>query len=338
MRPIRLLFLSDTHLGFDLPERPRVEKCRRGEDFFANYALALAPAFRGEVDAVVHGGDVLYRSRVQPGLVRRAFEPLIAIAEEGTPVFIVPGNHERSHIPHGLLVAHRRLHVFDRPRSVRLETEGGTLAIAGFPFAADARERFAALVERTGWTALEADRRVLCVHQAFEGARVGPADFTFRDAPDVVRHRDVPRAFDAVLSGHIHRAQLLRHDLAGRPLVTPVAYPGSIERTSIAERSETKGFLRIELPARPEPLRWQFERLPARPMEIVELEPGGRSLSDLGQELSRALGAVHPRSVVTVRTRGEGAAWPDGFGERFVRALAPPEMTIALAAPRPVLR
>ena len=59
---LRVLLLADTHLGLDLPLRPRVDRRRRGPDFFANTARALEPALRGEVGLVVHGGDLLYRS------------------------------------------------------------------------------------------------------------------------------------------------------------------------------------------------------------------------------------------------------------------------------------
>ena len=71
---IKVLLLADTHLGFDLPLRPRVVKRRRGPDFFANTRLALQPALRSDVDLVVHGGDLLYRSKVAPGLVAQALE------------------------------------------------------------------------------------------------------------------------------------------------------------------------------------------------------------------------------------------------------------------------
>ena len=76
-QPLRVLLLADTHLGFDEPRRPRVEKRRRGPDFWANYHRALAPAREGRVDLVVHGGDLLYRSKVPPGLVAAALEPLL---------------------------------------------------------------------------------------------------------------------------------------------------------------------------------------------------------------------------------------------------------------------
>ena len=60
---VRILFLADTHLGFDLPLHPRVERRRRGDDFFANFRLALEPALRGEVNLVLHGGDIFFSSQ-----------------------------------------------------------------------------------------------------------------------------------------------------------------------------------------------------------------------------------------------------------------------------------
>src|SRR3970282_1922506 len=90
--PLRLLLLSDTHVGFDLPLRTRVERRRRGHDFLACYERALEPALRGEVDLVVHGGDVLDRPHVPAAFVDLALAPLRRVAETGVPVFVVPGN------------------------------------------------------------------------------------------------------------------------------------------------------------------------------------------------------------------------------------------------------
>ena len=117
---IRILFLADTHLGFDLPFRPRIQRRRRGPEFFANFERALRPALRGRVDCVVHGGDIFYRSKVPPQLVAMAFEPLKKVADQGTPVYLVPGNHERSAIPHSHLAEHPGIHIFDRPRTYLL--------------------------------------------------------------------------------------------------------------------------------------------------------------------------------------------------------------------------
>ena len=259
---VRVLLIADTHLGFDLPHRPRSYRLRRGEEFFAGFERALEPAFRGEVDLVVHGGDVFFRSQVKPGLVYRAFEPLRRVADAGVPVVVVPGNHERSAIPYPLLAAHPGVHIIDRPRTFALHLRGVDVAVAGFPCERNGiRDRFAGLVEATGWTSLRADLRLLCVHQSVEGATVGPANYVFRRDPDVVAGRDLPRGFAAVLAGHIHRHQVLTADLSGRPFAAPVFYPGSTERTSAAENGEEKGFLTIDLEPGPDGGRvrdWAF--------------------------------------------------------------------------------
>ncbi|MFC2025933.1 hypothetical protein ACFLUC_01930 [Chloroflexota bacterium] len=56
---IRILLVADTHLGFDMPFRPRVQKQRRGPDFFANFESALKPALCEQVDLAVHGGGFI---------------------------------------------------------------------------------------------------------------------------------------------------------------------------------------------------------------------------------------------------------------------------------------
>ncbi len=332
----RILFLADTHLGLDLPAHPRVVRRRRGDDFFANFDRALAPAREGRVDLVVHGGDVFYRSRIPPDLVTRAFAPLATVADLGVPVYVVPGNHERSAIPFPLLAAHPRIHVFRSPRTYTLALPGLTLALAGFPFVRGAiRTSFASVVENTGWRDAPADVRLLCMHQAVEGARVGPADFTFRDGDDVVRARDIPQGFAAVLSGHIHRAQRLSTDLAGKSLHTHVLYPGSIERTSFAERDESKGFLIVEVAASDraggEVVGARFRKLPARPMRDVMVNVHGLALDAIARRIADALAALDVDAVARLTLEGTARHGARGaVTAAFVRDLAPPTMNVEL--------
>lgn len=332
--------MADTHLGFDLPLRPRVKRRRRGPDFFANFERALAPALAGEVDCVVHGGDVLYRSRVPRQLVSMAFGPMMRVADRGVPVVVVPGNHERSAIPYPLLAAHPQIHILQAPRTISLELGGTKVAVAGFPFVrTELRTRFPELVESTGWRDVEADVRLFIVHQTVEGAKVGPVGYTFRRGGDVVRGRDLPRGFAAVLAGHIHRHQVLTHDLAGRPLAAPVFYPGSVERTSAAERNETKGFLTLEIEPDDDGGRlrdWRFHELPVRPMVDVELRPAGLGREELIRRLREELGRIDPDAVVRVRIVGEVEASAGGvLGAASVRALVPSTMTVSVSFPRP---
>ena len=336
---LRVLLLADTHLGFDDPARPRVVRRRRGPDFFACYERALRPALRREVDLVVHGGDVFYRARVPPSLVRRAMEPLLRVAELGVPVLVVPGNHERSRIPFPLLARHPLLHVFDVPRTVRVDARGVRVALSGFPFARVVDgPAFAALLSRTRWREHDADVRLLCIHQSVEGARVGAHDFTFRRGPDVVPGAAIPHGFAAVLSGHIHRAQVLVTDLAGAPLAAPVLYPGSIERTSYAERFETKGYVTLRIAPGPDGGRLVerlFHPLPARPMHLLELDVDGVDALRLRRHIAARLAGIEPDAVV--RVAADGVPRPDAaalLSAPALRTLAPETMTIEVAPPR----
>jgi len=231
---------------------------RRGPEFFEAFEAALAPARRGEVDAVLHGGDLLYRSRVPAWLSDAALAPLRRVADDGLPVLLLPGNHERGGVPHPLLALHRNLHVFDRPRTVALEAGGVRVAFTGFPYAREVRDRFAALLAAARAGAPAADVRLLCLHHCVEGATCGPGDFTFRAGPDVIPRAALPRDVAAVLCGHVHRHQVLHAD--GLP---PVVYAGSTERTSRAEAGETKGVVLLTFD--PDGLvRTEFRPLPGR--------------------------------------------------------------------------
>ena len=118
---------------------------------------------------------------------------------------------------------------FDRPRSVVLEARGVRAAFIGLPFTHEIRRRFPEMLAAASCDTSGADVRVLCLHQCIEGATCGPGNFTFRSGADVIRTADLPRDVAVVLTGHIHRHQVLR--FAGCP---PVVYAGSVERTSFA--------------------------------------------------------------------------------------------------------
>jgi DNA repair exonuclease SbcCD nuclease subunit len=331
---LRVLFVSDTHLGFDLPARPRVDRRRRGPDFFACFDRALEPARRGEVDAVVHGGDLLYRSRVPASLVGRALQPLLRVADAGVPVLLVPGNHERSTLPFPLLAAHPRLHVFHRPSTLVVERSGLRVAFGGFPHDRSVRRSFPALFAATGLRDAAADARVLCLHQSVEGATCGPPPgYTFRDGDEVVRAGDLPGDVAVVLCGHVHRHQVLRRDLRGRPLRAPVVYAGSVERTSFAERDETKGFVVAAIGAGGPGGRLvacDFRPLPARPMRVHDLPDRGR---DLEREVVAAITAAPPDVVLQLRVSA-ALAGAEALRAERLRALGPPSANVTVAVRR----
>jgi len=331
---IRILFLADTHLGFDLPFRPRIQRRRRGPEFFTNFKRALQSAVKGRVDCVVHGGDLFYRSKVPPRLVTMAFEPLKQVADQGIPVYLVPGNHERSAIPHRYLAEHPRIHIFDRPKTFLLHKGGSTMALTGFPFVRHGiREKFLHLLDQTGRRHVSANTQLLCIHQSIDGATVGPAHYVFRYAPDVINASEIRAGFTAVLSGHIHRFQVLTNDLNGNALPTPVFYPGAIDRTSFAEKNEEKGYLILELEA--DGLndgrlrRWRFHELPTRPMIQINLHPGDMDAAKLRSYLESTIGELPQDGIVKLKIHGRiSQAAMVVLRAASLRALAPPTMNI----------
>ena len=342
--------MADSHLGFDLPVRPRVQRRRRGFDFQGNHDRALAAALEIGADLVVHGGDLFHRPGALPSLAYQAFQGLLKVADAGIPVFVVPGNHERARIPHPHLASHPNLHVFATPRTVQSAANGVRVAVAGFPYRRrKVRDDFPELVRETGVLDRAADLRLLCMHHCVEGATVGPSDFTFRNAPDVVRGADLPSAVAAVLSGHIHRPQILTHDLRGRVLRAPVVYPGSVERTAFAEIGEEKGFFVLDFSPGPDGGRLsghRFVRLPARPMEVVEIlreavknngemvrslpkSPGTWTAEELRERIGAAVTAAPDDAVL--RLRIHGAVPPEArisVSAARLREMAPPEMNL----------
>ncbi len=329
--------LADTHLGFDQPRHPKVQKRRRGPDFWDNYHRALEPARRGEVDLVVHGGDLLFRSKVRGDLVLEAFAPLKSIADQGIPVVLVPGNHERSHIPFPIFGHHPGVFIFDRPQTVIVEISGLSVGLSGFPNVRRGIDQaFPKRLAETRWRDHSPQIRVLCIHQTVEGAKVGPTDYTFRQGEGIIKAQDLPQGFAAVLAGHIHRHQVLTRDLRGDPLPLPVLYPGSIERTSWAERTENKGFLRVDIDSHGEAgtvASWRFVELPTRPMIEVKVSSHG-SPKKVEALLRSELHALPHDAVVRVRVEG-GSGRSLGISAAELRRLGFPTQTVAWVQSRP---
>ncbi len=340
---IKILFLADTHLGFDYTFKPRVMRRRRGLDFFRNYERALEPAYRGEVDLVCHGGDIFYRSKVPARLVDMAIEPLRRVADRGVPVYLVPGNHERSMIPFRILAAHANIFIFEKPMCYRVEAQGRRFVLAGFPFIKDGiRGKFKRILHKTAWRDMRAETYILCMHQSVDGCTMGPKNFTFRGGEDVVNIHDIPQEFCCVLSGHMHRGQVLDRDLKGMPVPTPVLYPGSIERTSFAEKDEKKGYLIIQISSDDNEdcqLRWKFHELPARPMVQLEFDAYAKGGVCFETWLKERIRSVPEDSIVKLRIHGEPS--PEVLTmirAGSIRSIAPQTMNVSVTMPMELFR
>jgi DNA repair exonuclease SbcCD nuclease subunit len=328
---IRIRFFADTHLGFDYPIKPRITRRRRGQDFFDNFQFVLDGASAAKIDLLVHGGDLFFRSLIPPKIIDLAYSALFEFAEKGIPILIVPGNHERSRLPASLYLTHPNIYVYAKAMTYTFEIRGRRVCLSGFPFErGDIKQSFKTILNSTGWEGTNGDLRILCIHQAVEGAQVGPSNYTFRNGKDVIRLADIPDAFDAILVGHIHRKQILNRSN------TPVIYPGSTERTSFAEKDEDKGFCDITFQNN-DNNGWHMEeldfiRLPSRPMVDLYLNENV-SEDNLAKFLQAKVGKLHQDAIVRIRSRGT----PDnGLKKRltsdFLRRLFPSTMNVQLGS------
>ena len=332
---LRIFFFADSHLGFDDPVRPKIERRRRGEDFHTNYLRILEHAKQSSADLVIHGGDMFFRSKVPYSLVAKAFAPLLELADRGIPVVIVPGNHERSKLPVSLFEHHENIFIFEKPQTFLLHIKGLTLSVAGFPCLRNGiRDRFKELYGQTGQNQIRADFKLLVLHQAIEGAVVGHQNFQFRFGPDIIRGRDLPNGINAILSGHIHRAQVLKYDISGQQLNAPVFYAGSIERTSLAERNEVKGYFEFEV-ARSSSnsilMSTLFHELPVRPMHVILVHLNQMPCDQLYKELLAEIGSLPHDSIVHIRLNGafdtEKFPW---LSAPVLRSMLPKTMNIEM--------
>jgi DNA repair exonuclease SbcCD nuclease subunit len=261
-----------------------------------------------------------------------AFEPLKRVADTGIPVYVVPGNHERSSIPYHILAAHPNIFVFDQPRCFQREIDGLRISLAGFPFLRHGiREKFKRVVERIGWKETQADMHILCMHQSVDGATMGPKNFMFRGGAEVIDIREIPAGFAAVLTGHMHRHQVLQKDLRGKSVATPVLYAGSIERTSFAEKDETKGYMIVELDDSGE-VQWYFHELPTRPMISLEIDLTGMNADTFSAWLRAIVTKIPGNSIVKMKISGQTCGkMTDVLRNESLRSLLPTTVNISVA-------
>ncbi|MFT6157522.1 MAG: DNA repair exonuclease SbcCD nuclease subunit [bacterium] len=295
---MKLLHLTDTHLGIRRSYEGAHAGWTRAHDHAAAMEHALAPALRGEVDAVIHSGDVFDRSRPPQSAIATADRLLRAVARR-VPTFVIPGNHDRNGVCRTLPIGAPGLTVCDRPTRVVI----GGVAIGLVPY-----RRTPSAWVHAAEQAVGIGTDWLVAHQGFDGQAVPGLTFRIGKPADTLGAQHIPRRVSHVLCGHIHPRQAVQLD--GCTVVTP----GSTERTSWSEANQTKGYAIWDSDkSRP----WQFIDLPSRPMVVV------RSQADLYR--------IEPGSLVRcplafrqdALARGGLLTWPRVSHQRLAHQSSP---------------
>lgn len=300
---VRILHVSDTHLGTRRYVRGGPPGWSRAHDHHAAFRRAVSPALRGDVDLVVHTGDVFDRSRPPARWVAAGAALLEEVARR-VPLVLISGNHDRRGIRRHLPLTVPGLHVVDSPTRLRIRD----VVLALVPYRRTA-EAWAAAAHR----AVGPGADLLLCHQSFHGSRVPGLVFRVGHHRETVGEAHLPPGIRHVLCGHIHPRQALRVGPA------EVVHPGSSERTAFSERGEPKGYAIWGL-ART--VSWRFVDLPARPMRVVTtpaeaaaVQPGDlvRLAADLPESDLLARGAFlvgPPRTALSTPRRPQSATTP----------------------------
>ena len=212
----RVIHTGDTHIGYQQYHVPE-----RRQDFLAAFRTVVRDAIDGDVDAVVHAGDLFHDRRPTLSDIMGTLDILEELAEADVPFLAVVGNHEAKRDAQWLdLYASLGLatRLGDEPTVV------GDTAFYGLDFVP--RSKRGDL--EYDFAPHDADHAALVTHGLFQ-----PFDYGDWEAGEVLGESSV--AFDALLLGDNHKHGKQQVDGAW------VTYCGSTERASASER-EDRGY------------------------------------------------------------------------------------------------
>jgi DNA repair exonuclease SbcCD nuclease subunit len=260
---VRVLHVTDTHLGIHRWFVGAPRDWRRSDDFFAALSAALAPAFAGEVDLVVHTGDLFDRSQPPARAIEDARTILMALGQV-VPVVIMPGNHDWR----GLIAS-----VGTGIPGVQVVDAAARACAGGVDF--------------------------LLAHQAFDGSRVNR--FTFRTGrhADTIGAEHIPPGVRRVLCGHIHPRQALRCGEAevvfpGSSERTSFSESEETKGTVMWELESAATWRYMPVPTRPMKLMNQPSELSAIQADTLVRLTGAARNRDVEQEVLRRGAWVEP--------------------------------------------
>ncbi|MFC7069286.1 DNA double-strand break repair protein Mre11 [Halobaculum lipolyticum] len=278
----RIIHTGDTHIGYRQYHSPE-----RRADFLRAFERVVADAVDGDVDAVVHAGDLFHDRRPDLPDLLGVLSALRELDDAGIPFLAVVGNHESTR-------GGQWLDLFESlGLATRLGEEPTTVGDTAFYGLDHVPESQRDALDYE-FAPHEADAAALVSHGLFE-----PFAYADWDTEDVLERATV--YFDAVLLGDNHAAD------TAEVLDTWVTYCGSTERASASEEAE-RGYNLVsfgaDADAGSDTVDIRRRTLETRPFVFVEAELGP------GEGVDRVRDRVREHdvddAVVIVRVTGEG--------------------------------
>ncbi|MHA2364261.1 MAG: metallophosphoesterase family protein [Candidatus Hodarchaeales archaeon] len=306
---IRFLHTGDTHLGINLPKRKKnIIGWHRSVDFLDNFQKVLDEAKKPQIDFLLISGDLFDRSKPPKYIINEIWSKILDVSIK-KPVFLIPGNHDRSYLNSGLFRAIGKLFVFNKPETKSFSVRNLQIGVSGFPSVRhNFADKFSRLVTQTKHSSNHYDYKILIMHQLLEHARVGVQNYQFKASnPTVLSLDKITNDFDYYALGHIHRFQQLsinRYDNNPK-----VIYSGSIERTAFQERNESKGYIEVEVALdrnkRTKETKITFQKLQTRPMYYFTMSFSSKSsINKLIEDFEQHLITIQQNALIKLKIDG----------------------------------
>ncbi|ELZ72430.1 DNA double-strand break repair protein Mre11, partial [Haloferax volcanii DSM 14919] len=282
-----MIHTGDTHIGYQQYHSPE-----RRQDFLDAFERVVADALDGDVDAVVHAGDLYHDRRPELPDLLGTLAALRRLDDAGIPFLAIVGNHESTR-------GGQWLDLFERlGLATRLGRDPHVVGDVAF-YGLDHVPRSRRDELDYQFDPVDADRAVLVAHGLF--TPFAHADW---ETETVLAESNVD--FDAVLLGDNHVPDTAELD------GTWVTYCGSTERASASER-DPRGYNLVEFT--PDAVDIRRRTLETRPFAFVEVDLAGDEGIERVRQRVREFDLED--AVVIVELRGEGETVTPAAVESF---------------------
>ncbi|POG57388.1 DNA double-strand break repair protein Mre11 [Haloferax marisrubri] len=283
----RVIHTGDTHIGYQQYHSPE-----RRQDFLDAFERVVADALDGDVDAVVHAGDLYHDRRPELPDLLGTLAALRRLDDAGIPFLAIVGNHESTR-------GGQWLDLFERlGLATRLGRDPHVVGDVAF-YGLDHVPRSRRDELDYQFDPVDAERAVLVAHGLF--TPFAHADW---ETETVLAESNVD--FDAVLLGDNHVPDTAELD------GTWVTYCGSTERASASER-EPRGYNLVQFT--PDEVDIRRRTLETRPFAFVEVDLAGDEGIERVRQRVREFDLED--AVVIVELRGEGETVTPAAVESF---------------------